>query len=316
MPIEAVTLDSIAKAAGVLRAGGLIGMPTETVYGLAADATQGRAVAAVFEAKGRPAFNPLIVHVLDQTAARALGAFGPLALRLAEAFWPGPLTLVVRKAPGSPVHELTTAGLDTIAIRVPRHPVARAVLAAAGCPIAAPSANRSGHVSPTLAAHVAADLGPRVALILDGGPAEVGLESTVVDATGDVPVLLRQGGITADEIAAVARVAPQLATEGGVRPMSPGQLLAHYAPSIPVRLGAMSVAAGEALLAFGPDTPPTQGPMINLSQDGDLREAAANLFAALRTLDAPGTTAIAVMPIPDWGLGAAINDRLTRAARD
>lgn len=315
MPIEPVTPESIAKAAGLLRAGELVGMPTETVYGLAADATQGRAVAAVFEAKGRPEFNPLIVHVPDLAAARELGIFGPLALQLAQAFWPGPLTLVVGRADGSPVSALATAGLETVALRVPHHPAAQALLRACSRPVAAPSANRSGHVSPTLAIHVAADLGVRVAMILDGGPAEIGLESTVIDATGERPVVLRLGGVTADEIAAVTGWAPALASEAGDRPVSPGQLLKHYAPNAPVRLGATTLARGEALLAFGPNAPATGGPVFNLSPSADLREAAANLFAALRVLDAPGVAAIAVMPIPDDGLGAAINDRLRRAAR-
>ncbi len=315
MPIEPVTPESIAKAAGLLRAGELVGMPTETVYGLAADATQGRAVAAVFEAKRRPQFNPLIVHVPDLATARELGIFGPLALQLAQAFWPGPLTLVVGQAAGSPVSALATAGLETVALRVPRHLAAQALLRACGRPVAAPSANRSGHVSPTLAIHVAADLGARVAMILDGGPAEIGLESTVIDATGERPVVLRLGGVTAGEIAAVTGCAPALASEAGDRPASPGQLLKHYAPNAPVRLGATSLGRGEALLAFGPNAPATGGPVFNLSPSADLREAAANLFAALRALDVPGVAAIAVMPIADDGLGAAINDRLRRAAR-
>jgi len=315
MPIHTATPAAIALAGERMRAGELVAFPTETVYGLGADATQGRAVAAIFEAKGRPRFNPLIVHVADLAAARQLGVFGGQADRLAAAFWPGPLTLVVRQAEASPIAELATAGLDTIALRVPRHPAALALLAACGRPIAAPSANRSGHVSPTLAAHVAADLGTRVAMILDGGACAVGLESTVVDVTGPAPVLLRLGGISARELAAVVGVEPILAGAGGDRPIAPGQLLNHYAPSVPVRLNARSAELGEALLAFGPDAPVAAGPSLNLSYTGDLRQAAANLFAALRQLDAAGVTGIAVMPIPETGLGAAINDRLTRAAR-
>ncbi len=314
MPTETATPAAIAKAAKLLRAGELVAFPTETVYGLGADATQGRAVAAIFEAKGRPHFNPLIIHVADVAAARRLGEFGPLADELAEAFWPGPLTLVVRKLAGSQIAELATAGLETVALRVPRHPVARALLAACGRPVAAPSANRSGHVSPTLAAHVEADLGASVAMILDGGPAEVGLESTVIDAIGATPVLLRLGGVTAGEIAAVTGIAPLLAVDGGEHPVSPGQLLSHYAPSVPVRLNAVSAGPRKHCLAYGAIVPDHAGPMINLSPSGDLREAAANLFAALRQLDAMGVSGIAVMPIPEDGLGAAINDRLARAA--
>ncbi len=315
MPIEPCSDAAVAEAARLLRAGALIGFPTETVYGLGADATQGRAVAAIFEAKGRPQFNPLIVHVPALAAAQRLGVFGPLALRLAQAFWPGPMTLVVPQKEGSPIAPLATAGLNTVALRIPLHPIALALLTAAAVPVAAPSANRSGHVSPTLAAHVDADLGTRVAMILDGGPCEVGLESTVIDASGDVPVVLRLGGIGVAEIAAACGVSTALATEGGERPASPGQLLSHYAPSIPVRLNVIAAATGEALLAFGPYAPEHSGPRFNLSPSGDLREAAANLFAALRQLDTPGVTGIAVMPIPESGLGAAINDRLSRAAR-
>jgi L-threonylcarbamoyladenylate synthase len=315
MAVQRATPEAISCASRILQRGGLVAFPTETVYGLGADATQGRAVAAIFEAKGRPRFNPLIVHVADVAAARRLGQFGPLAERLAQAFWPGPLTLVVRRAAVCQVSELATAGLATIALRVPRHLVARALLAEAGVPVAAPSANRSGRVSPTTARHVAADLGETVELILDGGPAEVGLESTVVDASGAAPVLLRLGGVTAAEIEAATGLAVRLATDGRSAPQSPGQLLKHYAPDVPVRLEARTVEAGEALLAFGPTIPAAPGPVFNLSPGGDLREAAANLFAGLRALDRPGVTAIAVMPIPGEGLGAAINDRLARAAR-
>jgi L-threonylcarbamoyladenylate synthase len=304
---------AIAEGARLLRAGELVALPTETVYGIGADATNGLAVARIFEAKGRPAFNPLISHVPDLAAAERLAALTPLARRLAEALWPGALTLVLERRADCPVSELATAGLDTIAVRAPDHPVAQALLAAAGVPIAAPSANRSGHVSPTLAEHVEADLGAGVALILDAGPTGIGLESTVVDATGERPVLLRPGGVTREEIERVAGAAVADAAEQD-RPSSPGRLASHYAPRASVRLGATDVRPGEALLAFGSVVPRSHGPTINLSPSGDLREAAANLFAALRRLDACGAHAIAVMPIPETGLGEAINDRLRRAA--
>ena len=310
------TTDALLNAAAThLRAGRLVAFPTETVYGLGADATNGLAVAAIFAAKGRPSFNPLIVHVADADAARALGRFGSLAEQLAAAFWPGPLTLVVPRVEACPVAELATAGLATIALRVPRHPLALALLRDAGVPVAAPSANRSGHVSATTVQHVRADLGDRVAMVLDGGACEVGLESTVVEASGQTPVILRSGAITAEQIAAVSGIEPARAFEGGAHPVSPGQLLSHYAPRAAMRLGATSVRHGEGLLAFGPDLPATQGPVFNLSPRGALNEAAANLFAGLRSLDAAGVATIAVMLVPVHGLGEAINDRLTRAAR-
>ncbi len=291
-----------------------MGLPTETVYGLGADATNGEAVARIYAAKGRPQFNPLIVHVVDAAAASRLALMSPLAKRLADAFWPGPLTMVLAKAPDCPVSDLVTAGLDTIAIRVPSHPVARALIAAAGIPVAAPSANRSGHVSPTTAAHVDADLGDQVALIIDDGPSPVGVESTVVDVSGPRPLLLRAGGVTTEAIEAIVGAPLARSTDAADRPSSPGQLASHYAPRAAVRLGATSAGPGEALLAFGPSPPAHDGPSINLSPKGDLVEAAANLFAALRRLDASGVATIAVMPIPDTGLGEAINDRLRRAA--
>ena len=315
MPIAPASPSAIAHAATALRAGQLVAFTTETVYGLGADATQPRAVAAIFAAKGRPQFNPLIVHVADAEAARVLGVFGPLAERLAATFWPGPLTLVVPRADNCPVAELATAGLGTIALRVPAHPLANALLRAAAVPVAAPSANRSGHVSATRAEHVLADLGKAVAVILDGGPSQGGLESTVVGATGDVPLLLRAGAVTAEQIAAACGVQPLRAYGGGVHPASPGQLLSHYAPRARVRLSASSVQPGEGLLAFGSAALLATGPVFNLSPAGDLVEAAANLFTALRQLDATGVDTIAVMPIPQTGLGEAINDRLARAAR-
>jgi L-threonylcarbamoyladenylate synthase len=316
--VSAATAKTIADAAAVLRSGSLVAFPTETVYGLGADATNARAIAAVFEAKGRPRFNPLIVHVASVEAAGALGQLTEVARKLADAFWPGPLTLVLPKRAGCAVAELATAGLDTVAVRVPAHAIAQALLRAAEVPIAAPSANRSGHVSPTTAAHVEADLGDRVAMILDGGATAVGLESTVVDATGDEPVVLRLGAVAREELARVLGRPVAVAEEGAGatgRPASPGMLARHYAPATALRLEAREARPGEALLAFGREVPDHAGPMINLSPSGDLAEAAANLFAALRALDAAGATAIAAMPIPGQGLGEAINDRLRRAAR-
>jgi L-threonylcarbamoyladenylate synthase len=306
---------SIAEAAALLRAGHLVAFPTETVYGLGADATQGRAVAGIYAAKGRPRFNPLIAHVADLAGAEALAEIGPHARALAAAFWPGPLTMVLPQRAGSPVASLVTAGLSTVAVRVPSHPVALDLLAAVGRPVAAPSANRSGHVSATTAAHVAADLGDSVALILDAGRTPHGIESTIVDLTGDTPVLLRHGAVTAEAIAAATGLAPLArARPVGSAPSSPGQLESHYAPALTVRLAAAGPREGEAFLAFGPYAPAYDGPLLNLSPRGDLAEAAANLFEALRRLDRSGATGLAVMPIPEHGLGAAINDRLRRAA--
>ncbi|HEY7662385.1 MAG TPA: L-threonylcarbamoyladenylate synthase [Xanthobacteraceae bacterium] len=312
--------DAIEEAARTLAAGGLVAFPTETVYGVGADATNGAAVARLYEAKGRPAFNPLIAHVADASAARALGRFDPAAERLAQVFWPGPLTLVLPKRAACPVAELATAGLDTIAVRVPGHPLARAILAAFGRPVVAPSANRSGHVSPTTAQHVLADLRGRIELVLDGGPTPVGLESTIV-ACLDGAALLRPGALARADIERVVPLAapPPAAAPADPDevPTAPGQLASHYAPRAGLRLHARSVAAGEALLAFGPAS--VRGAehaamVLNLSLRGDLIEAAANLFSHLRALDAAGVKTIAVMPVPQAGLGEAINDRLTRAA--
>ena len=307
---------SITEAAKLLQDGSLVAFPTETVYGLGGDATNERAVSAIFEAKGRPQFNPLISHVLDATEARRFVDWNDTADRLAQRFWPGPLTFVLPRAKGSTIALLATAGLDTVAIRAPSHPVAQALIRAAGRPIAGPSANRSGAVSPTQAAHVAESLGDRVSLILDGGPCLVGVESTVLDLSGNRPILLRPGGATREAIEAViGPVAVSDALPSGDAPRtSPGQLESHYAPARPVRLEATSVGVDEGLLAFGP-TPPT-GAMLtyNLSAKGNLAEAAANLFAQMRALDRPGIGRIAVMPIPETGLGLAINDRLRRAA--
>jgi L-threonylcarbamoyladenylate synthase len=306
---------AIEAAAKALRSGKLVAFPTETVYGLGADATNGRAVAAIFVAKGRPRFNPLIVHVRDVAAAARLGALTPLGRQLAEAFWPGALSLVMAKQPGCAVADLATAGLETIAVRVPSHAIAQALLRSVDRPIAAPSANLSGRVSPTTAAHVEADLGSRVAMILDGGATAVGLESTVVDTTGDDPVILRLGGVAREEIARVLGRPLAVAVADAGKPTSPGMLERHYAPAARLRLDASQARDGEALLAFGRSIPRHAGPTINLSTSGDLAEAAANLFAALRALDATGGGSIAVMPIPNEGLGEAINDRLRRAAR-
>ncbi len=313
-PVSPPTPEALAQAGGLLRAGALVALPTETVYGLAADATNGAAVARIFEAKGRPHFNPLISHVDGLAAAERLGHFTVPARALAEAFWPGPLTLVVPRAQDCPVSELTTAGLDTLALRVPAHPVARAVIAEAGVPLAAPSANPSGRISPTEALHVADGLGARVALILDGGACAVGLESTIAAVTDAGVSLLRPGAITRAMLEAVTGPLVDAPSDDQARPRSPGRLLSHYAPLTPVRLNAQTVAADEALLAFGPTPLPGAKATINLSASGDVTEAASQLFAALRRLDGAGARAIAVMPVPREGLGEAITDRLTRAA--
>jgi L-threonylcarbamoyladenylate synthase len=313
MPVTASSRETIQEAARQLIDGRLVSFPTETVYGLGADATNPRAVAAVFEAKGRPRFNPLIVHVASVEAAEALVELTERGRRLAEGFWPGPLTLVLRRRSDGPLSDLVTAGLDTVAVRVPDHPVARELLKAVGRPIAAPSANRSGRLSPTQAAHVDADLGAKVAMILDGGATAHGLESTVLDATGDRIVLLRPGAVPADVIETVLGETLVRAPDPAL-PASPGQLASHYAPNAAIRLEARDVRPGEALLAFGANVPDTSGPVINLSPTGDLIEAASKLFAALRSLDGQDVKTIAVMPIPDESIGEAINDRLRRAA--
>ena len=307
-------------AARRLAAGGLVAFPTETVYGLGADAANAAAIAHLYAAKGRPAFNPLIAHVPDIAAARRIGQFNPRALELAETFWPGPLTLVVPKTEGCPVADLATAGLDTVAIRVPAHPVAQAILAAFGGAVVAPSANISGHVSPTLAAHVESDLSGRIDLIVDGGPVEVGVESTIVGCF-EMPMLLRPGGLSRERIEAVLGMPlarpPVEAGSDDDKPLAPGMLASHYAPRARVRLGAREVAPGEALLAFGSERLPGMegaAAVMNLSPSGDLDEAAANLFGYLRSLDAETPSAIAVMTVPEEGLGEAINDRLRRAA--
>jgi L-threonylcarbamoyladenylate synthase len=308
-----------AEAARCLAAGGLVAFPTETVYGLGADATNGRAVARLYEAKGRPAFNPLIAHVVHRAAAQAIARFNPDALRLADFFWPGPLTLVLPRSESCPVAELAVAGLNSIAVRVPSHPVAQSLLAVFAKPIVAPSANRSGHVSSTTAAHVRADLGGRIDLIIDGGATQVGLESTIVACLGE-PALLRPGGLPREAIERVLQrplAAVPASAAAGDAPLAPGRLTSHYAPHALLRLDAESVAPGEALLAFGPGLAAGAahaGCVLNLSDRADLVEAAANLFSHLRALDRAGSKTIAVMPIPHQGLGEAINDRLIRAA--
>ncbi len=302
------------KAADCLARGGLVAFPTETVYGLGADATNGQAVARLYDAKGRPAFNPLIAHVPDLDSARELGIFNADAEALAAAFWPGPLTLVLPRAAACPVSELAMAGLDSIAIRVPDHALARTILRAFGKPIVAPSANLSGHVSPTTAAHVLQDLDGKIDMIVDGGPTPVGIESTIVACLDGPPSLLRPGGLSRAQIAATLghdlAQPPEMTEE---TPLAPGMLESHYAPRATLRLDATAVEPGESLLAFGAPLPGAAA-TLNLSEQGDLEEAAANLFGHLRQLDARGGAAIAVMPIPHEGLGEAFNDRLRRAA--
>jgi L-threonylcarbamoyladenylate synthase len=318
--------DAIAAAVRVLAHGGLAAFPTETVYGLGADAANGEAVARLYDAKGRPTFNPLIAHVADMAAAHRLARFDAAADRLAAAFWPGPLTLVLPKRADAPVAELATAGMDTIAVRVPNHPIARRILAAFDRPIAAPSANRSGHVSPTTAAHVLADLRGRIELIVDGGATPMGLESTIIACLGE-PILLRPGALPRAAIQRAVRL-DEVGTDPAVAGfthsidedaalIAPGQMSSHYAPHARLRLDARHVQAGEALLAFGPTA--IQGAdaavmTLNLSPRGDLIEAAANFFSHLRALDGSGAGTIAVMPVRRTGLGEAINDRLQRAA--
>jgi L-threonylcarbamoyladenylate synthase len=315
-------ITDVAEAAALLRAGELVAFPTETVYGLGADATNGKAVAAIFAAKGRPRFNPLISHFATPDAAFEEVVADSRARELARRFWPGPLTLVLPRRPDCRIDLLTGAGLDTQAVRVPAHPMALDLLRLAERPIAAPSANRSGGVSPTTPEHVLEGLSGRIAAVLDGGPCRVGVESTVLDLSTREAVLLRPGGVVVEEIEAtigpVGRPpAPGTAEATGL-PRSPGMLLSHYAPALPVRLEAREVASDEALLAFGPHPLPGAGAMWNLSPGGDLAEAASRLFAGLRWLDAEGRrlglSRIAAMPVPEAGLGAAINNRLGRAA--
>lgn len=303
-----LTGQTITQAVDVLHRGGLVAFPTETVYGLGGDACSDAAVARIFAAKGRPQFNPLISHVANLAAAEALGEFTPAARKLAETFWPGPLTIVVERRKNCPVSLLASAGLPSIALRVPSHPVAQELLKAFAGPVAAPSANASGKISPTTAAHVRASLGGAVDIILDGGPSQVGLESTVVSFLEDTPRLLRPGGIARKQIEACLGVVLALPEAGPLH--APGQLESHYAPRAALRLDATEPQAEETYLGFGSHA---HGPHT-LSRHGDLTEAAANLFRLLHTLDEDGATRIAVAPIPNNGLGEAINDRLRRAA--
>lgn len=310
--VTAADAAAIAAAARHLRDGGLVAFPTETVYGLGGDAGSDAACARIFAVKGRPRFNPLIVHVGDAAAAERLALFDDRAAALAGRFWPGPLTLVLRRRPDAPLSLLATAGLDTVAVRAPAHPLALALLAAAGRPIAAPSANISGRLSPTRAEHVAADLPAAAAVILDGGGCRIGLESTIVDLSQPAPLLLRPGGLAIDAIERT--IGPLAIATGGDddgRPRAPGMLARHYAPSCPMRLAATAARPGEAVLAFAGRP---AGARLDLSRQGDLEEAAANLFAMLRDLDDGTARVIAVAPIPETGLGRAINDRLRRAA--
>lgn len=301
---------SIARAADLLRGGELVAFPTETVYGLGADATNDTAVARIFEAKNRPSFNPLIVHVPDLETAADYVVVTPMAKKIAARFWPGPLTLVLPRRPDCGLSRLTSAGLDTVAIRVPAHDSARQLLRNVGIPIAAPSANRSGRLSPTTAGHVAEQLGGHVAMILDDGPCIIGLESTVLDLSEETPVILRQGGLPQEDIEDALSHPVPIAKSDDEAPKSPGMLVRHYAPSRPLRMDALDAEPGEVLLGFGT----VAGATKNLSPSGDLVEAAANLFAYLHALDVPEYSGIAVSPIPETGLGRTINDRLRRAA--
>jgi L-threonylcarbamoyladenylate synthase len=310
-PVLEPTPNNLGLAATALREGRLVAFPTETVYGLGGDATTDRAVAAIYAAKGRPSFNPLIVHVGSAAAASRLVEMTPQAELLAARFWPGALTLVLPRKPRTKLSLLVSAGLNSAAIRVPAHPAAQGLLSMCGLPLAAPSANPSGAISPTRAEHVAAALGDKVAMILDGGPCRVGLESTVVSLLSATPKILRPGGVTREQLADALQTDIAIETTAAPEALrSPGQMPSHYAPTLPVRLGAVAAEPGEALLGFGPAASATR----NLSEKGDIEEAAANLFSMLRDLDRPEFSGIAVMPVPEAGLGLAINDRLRRAA--
>jgi L-threonylcarbamoyladenylate synthase len=310
MPAEIIPADlpALARAAAILHRGGLVVIPTETVYGLAADATNPEAVARIFAAKGRPNFNPLIAHVTGRDTAAQQARLSIAARKLIDAFWPGPLTIVARKR--GDVCDLACAGLDTIALRAPSHPIARQLLALLPFPLAAPSANISGHVSPTTAQHAAEELGDKVDLILDGGPCAIGVESTIVAAPSDLPpTILRAGGITAEAIERI--VGPVQRAKAGDAVSAPGMMARHYAPRAKLRLNAAAPEPGETYLGFGPGPGARE---ITLSETGNVAEAAARLYAMLRDLDATGVEAIAIAPIPETGLGEAINDRLRRAA--
>lgn len=304
------SVEGIATAADLLQRGELVSFPTETVYGLGADATNDQAIANIYAAKGRPQFNPLIVHVSDKAEAQRIVDFNADAHLLADAFWPGALTLVLPRTKDCTVSLLVSAGLDTVAVRVPNHKTAHDLLRVTGRPVAAPSANPSGRISPTTATHVLEGLNGQIAAVLDGGSCLVGIESTVVDVSGAHPVLLRPGGISFEEISKVLGSLTK-SNETPEAPKSPGMLERHYAPETPIRLNATRFEDDESILGFGPQAPSQS---LNLSTAGDLVEAAANLFAMLRILDDRGGKSIAVMPIPDHGLGLAVNDRLRRAA--
>ena len=308
--IKQITPETLEEAADLLRRGKLVAFPTETVYGLGADACSDDAVAGTFQAKGRPQFNPLIAHIADISWVDSFAVFSPAARKLAEAFWPAPVTLVMERKEDCPISLLVSAGLDSVAVRYPSHAGARAMISAFGKPVSAPSANPSGTVSPTTAEHVFQGLRGRVPLILDGGPCPVGVESTVLDARSDKPVLLRAGGLTVEEIVEKTGLDILFPDKDPALPRSPGQLSSHYAPRLPVRLNAVAPEEGEAFLGFGA----VENATLNLSERGDLREAAAHLFAYMRLLDKPCYSGIAVAPVPTNGLGLAINDRLKRAA--
>lgn len=310
MSVEPVNSKSVSLAADLLANGKLVAFPTETVYGLGADAGNDLAVASIFEAKGRPQFNPLIAHIADLSWIERFAVMTPCAKILAERFWPGPLTMVMKRKENCPISHLVSAGLDTVGVRFPVHPAARLMLEAFGKPVAAPSANISGTVSPTTAQHVAHGLADRVPLILDGGACEVGVESTILDVSDDNLALLRAGGVGVEEIEEVLKRPLRRPESDANAPRSPGQLLSHYAPRLPVRLNALEPQEGEAFLAFGK----AEGATLNLSPSGNLKEAAAHLFAYMRLLDDEKYKGIAVMPVPTYGLGLAINDRLKRAA--
>ncbi|MBE88588.1 MAG: threonylcarbamoyl-AMP synthase [Rhodospirillaceae bacterium] len=309
--IDPISTESISRAVDILQAGQLVAFPTETVYGLGGDATNNRAVAEIFATKNRPEFNPLIIHVANKTAAEKIGQFTRIAHTLADQFWPGALTLVLQKTSNCTIPLLASGGLDSLAIRVPGHDFARYLIEQTGHPIAAPSANTSGRLSPTTAQHVADQLSDKIPLILDGGPCTIGVESTVLDLTGDTPTLLRPGGISVEIIEKSLSIEISTSAHKGGTFKSPGMLTSHYAPARPLRLNAHKAKPGEALLGFGPND---MNANLNLSESSDLTEAAANLFAYLHQLDVAPYRAIAVMPLPEKELGRAINDRLRRAA--
>ncbi len=313
IPILRPSPTAIRQATEQLAAGRLVVFPTETVYGLGGDATNGAAVQAIFDAKGRPAHNPLICHIAEAAQLNDIARVSDKSKALAAKFWPGPLTMVLNKSAACPVDDRATAGLDTIAVRIPAHDTALSVLSAFGRPLVAPSANTSGRVSPTQAQHVQLTDESRISMILDGGPCRIGLESTILSLTGPTPRLLRPGAITAEEIETVIGPVTEC-RDSADRPTAPGQLESHYAPQKPVRLAASSPNEGEAFLAFGPYDTETAAPTLNLSETGDLAEAASHLYAYLQALDAMDCDGIAVAPIPDKGIGKALNDRLTRAA--